>query len=147
METAKQDRNSAFEALVRFTEDLHIARATELARVGRLLEAEALLTANGGPRSAPEMDLLARISAQRRRLDQAASWWQAAQGMDPANGDYKRGLEAVTDEGRKQARRQKALLWASLVMTAILMAAVAVLIWTKPNRAPQKKPGIFQPPK
>jgi hypothetical protein len=144
METAKQARSCALDALVRFTEQLHVARATELARSGRLLEAEALLTSDGGPRSGQEMDLLARIAAQRSKFEHAAAWWQAAQEKDPSNADYRQGLEALADEARKQVRNQKGLLWASAALTTILMLVMTVLLWTRPSAPPRKKANTTQ---
>src|SRR6266404_2590200 len=64
MEVHSQDPKSAkADSLVRFGEELLLARATELAQSGRLLEAEALLTNGRNPESPKEMDLLARIAA------------------------------------------------------------------------------------
>lgn len=132
MEAPGQDAKSVTaEALLRFSEQLLLARATELARCGRLLEAEALLTNGREPQSAKEMDLLARIAAQGHRYEQAERWWTAAGERDPENQEYPKGLGALVEERKKQERIQKALIWASMGVIVLLTGLVCVMLWTK----------------
>jgi hypothetical protein len=126
------------EVLSRFLEQLLLARATELARSGRLLEAEALLTSGRGPQSPKEMDLLARIAAQGHRYEQAKRLWTAARAGDPENQEYPRGMGALAEERKKQERIQKALLWASMGVIVLLTVLVCVMLWTKPSSGTEK---------
>ena len=60
--------------LADYNRKLRLARATDLAKSGRYLEAEALLSPFGGkPEGATELDLLARIALRRLRVNKARS--------------------------------------------------------------------------
>jgi|ERR1035438_1968429 hypothetical protein len=131
-------KSAAAEVLMRFFEQNLLARATELARSGRLLEAEALLTNGRGPQSAKEMDLLARIAAQSQRYEQAERLWTAARERDPENQEYPRGIGALVEERKKQERIRGALLWASMGALVLLTALVCVMLWTKPSKGAEK---------
>ena len=109
---------------------IRLARATELAQSGRLLEAEAVLAQNGElPRDASELDLLARIAARQGRFVEARRRWKVAIQIEPGNELYRRCLEHLTP-----ARRIVCLIVNSqdsllnfLVWTTVALA-VAVLI-------------------
>src|SRR5262245_56514355 len=76
---------------------IRLARATELAQSGRLLEAQAVLAGNGTlPQTLAELDLLARIAALQGRFGEARRRWNAAMQMDPANEIYRRCLAQLT---------------------------------------------------
>jgi hypothetical protein len=80
---------------------IRLARATELAQSGRLLEAEALLAQNGElPRNAGELDLLARIAARQARFDEARRRWSAALQLDPSNTTFRQCMEQLTPARR-----------------------------------------------
>jgi len=111
---------------------IRLARATELAQSGRLLEAEAVLAQNGElPRSARELDLLARIAARQGRFDEARRRWNAAIQTEPGNEIYRQCLEHLTPR-RRIARlivnSQGTLL--NLLVWATIAFAVAVLVYT-----------------
>ena len=121
--------------MLRFFEELRLARATELAQSGRWLEAEALLTNSREPESAREMDLLARIAAQTRRYERAGIWWTAAHQKDPANGDYPKCIEALAKDLKKKVWIQKGLMGTCLALTAILAALICSLLWSRARAA------------
>jgi len=80
---------------------IRLARATELAQSGRLLEAEAVLAQNGElPRNASELDLLARIAARQGRFDEARRRWGAAIQIEPGKEVYRQCLERLTPARR-----------------------------------------------
>ncbi len=111
---------------------IRLARATELAQSGRLLEAEAVLAQNGElPRNASELDLLARIAARQRRFDKARRRWNAAIQIAPGNEIYRQCLESLTPAKRIVrliAHHQDTLLYL-LVWTTIAFA-FAVVVYT-----------------
>lgn len=108
---------------------IRLARATELAQSGRLLEAEAVLAQNGElPRNASELDLLARIAARQGRFDEARRRWNAAIQIDPGNEIYRQCLEHLTPARkivRLIANSQDTLL-NLLVWTTIAFAVAAL---------------------
>jgi len=58
-------------------EQMRFARAAELARSRRYLEATMVLSPNGRlPIEPRELDLLARIAAQQKQFDQAGRLWE-----------------------------------------------------------------------
>src|SRR5260221_5195359 len=84
------------------------ARAAELARFGRYLAAEGLLSPNGREPSDPrELDLLARISARQRRYRRARRLWEIALKQSPGNADYERAIERTREAERFQAILRK----------------------------------------
>jgi hypothetical protein len=138
------DIGNATKAIAGYSEDLLLARASELATGGRLLEAEALLM-RGNMHSAKRMDLLARIAAQTKRWEQAEQSWMEAQRLAPANEDFQKGIIAVREERKRETRRRRYLLWAMAGLVTILILgsglAIAGKWWvTKANskKAPVK---------
>ncbi|MGA2035735.1 MAG: hypothetical protein ABSG68_26090 [Thermoguttaceae bacterium] len=83
-----------------------VSRATELARVGRYDDAEALLrdlVPAGLPAAA--LDLLARIRAQQGRAAEAKTLWLQLSQLDPSDKAAQAGLERIARiEGRHQLR-------------------------------------------
>lgn len=111
---------------------IRLARATELAQSGRLLEAEAVLAENGElPRDARELDLLARIAARQGRFDEARQRWTVAIQIEPHNELYRQCLEHLTPVRRivRLIVNSQDTLLNALVWTAIAFA-VAILIYT-----------------
>ena len=113
---------------------IRLARATELAQSGRLLEAEAVLAQNGElPRNASELDLLARIAARQGRFDEARRRWNAAIQIEPGNEIYRQCVEHLTPAkriARLIANSQDTLL--NLLVWTTIAFAVAVLVYTSP---------------
>ena len=136
METPGQNARSATaEVLLRFFEELRLARATELAQSGRWLEAEALLTNGRETESAKEMDLLARIAAATRRYERAGIWWAAAHQKDPTNGDYTKCIEALEEERKRQIWIQKGVMGTCLALTVILAVLICSLLLSRARAA------------
>jgi len=110
---------------------IRLARATELAESGRLLEAEAVLAQNGElPDNASELDLLARIAARQARFDEARRRWNVAIQIEPGNEIYRRCLESLTPARRIVrliVNSQDALL--NLFVWATIAFAVVVLVF------------------
>lgn len=116
------------DALREFFEQMRFARAAELARSGRYLEAEGLLSPNGWESSDPkELDLLARISAQQGRYGRARRLWEAALQRCPGNADYQRAIERARNAERLQAIFQKG---AMLALLGLATAALIIAVWT-----------------
>ena len=111
---------------------IRLARATELAQSGRLLEAEAMLAQNGElPRNASELDLLARIAARQGRFNEARRRWNAAMQIEPGNAIYRQCIEHLTPARRIVtliAHHQDTLL--NILVWTTIAFAVAVLIYT-----------------
>lgn len=111
---------------------IRLARATELAHSGRLLEAEAVLAQNGElPRNASELDLLARIAARQGRFNEARRRWNAAIQIDQGNEIYRQCLEHLTPARRivrLVAHRQDTLL--NVLVWTTVAFAIAVLVYT-----------------
>ena len=119
-------------ALHHYFGQIRLARATELAQSGRLLEAEAMLAQNGElPRNASELDLLARIAARQGRFDEARRRWNAAIQIESESDVYRQCLQHLTP-ARRIARvivtSQDTLL--NLLVWTTIAFAVAVLIYT-----------------
>jgi hypothetical protein len=84
MSTKVDQRLSDLRRLAKqFDDRTKLARASELARDGRLLEAEGLLCQGKGlPESVEELDLLARIHVKQGRFDDARRRWRDAGKLD-----------------------------------------------------------------
>lgn len=110
---------------------VRLARATELAQSGRLLEAEAVLVRNGElPGSAIELDLLARIAARQARFDEARRYWNAALQLDHANDTYRQCIEKLTPARhvvRLLAHHHETLL--NILVWSVIALAVATLFY------------------
>lgn len=77
-------------------ERVRFARAAELARSGKYLEAEAVLAPKGiMPESACELDLLARVATLQNQFSRAEKFWEAASRKSPGNQDYIEYLECL----------------------------------------------------
>lgn len=118
--------------LEEFFAKIRLARATELAQSGRLLEAEAVLAQNGElPHNASELDLLARIAARQGRFAEARRRWNAAIQIEPGNEIYRQCVEHLTP-ARKITRliaNSQGTLLSVLVWTTIAFA-VGALVFT-----------------
>jgi len=111
---------------------IRLARATELAQSGRLLEAEAVLARNAElSHNASELDLLARIAARQGRFEEARRRWNAAIQIGPGNEIYRQCLENLTPARRIVrliVNLQDTLL--NLLVWTTIAFAVAVLVYT-----------------
>jgi len=132
-------------ALKECFEQIRFARAADLARSRRYLEAEGLLVPNGRISSDPEeLDLLARIAAQQRQYERAARLWRAALQQAPGNLDYERAIERAKDAGRSRALSRRA----AVIALGVLAAGTLVIgVWSfrpRYSRTPAKH-GESQP--
>lgn len=74
------------DAIARFNARLRLARASELARDGRLLKAEGIICQDKGfPQTIDEFDLLARIHVRQGRFENARRCWRDAAELDGCN--------------------------------------------------------------
>ena len=93
-----RSHHEARAALDECFDQFRFARATELARSGRYLEAEGILSPNGHPSETPrDLDLLARIAVQQGRASDARRLWEHALEEDPKNSAYKECLQRLGD--------------------------------------------------
>ncbi len=107
---------------------ISLARATELARAGHVVEAERILLdmTRGSEEATPAaFDLLARISAQQGRMLEAAAYWNKALQLDEGNGAYQAGLNRI---GRMQGR--PAWLRPALFFSGILAIVLCFVVGT-----------------
>jgi hypothetical protein len=111
---------------------MRFARAAELARFGRYLAAEGLLSPNGREPSDPkELDLLARISARQRRYRRARILWEIALKRSPGNTNYERAIERTREAERFQKMLRKA---AMLALLGLAVIALVIAVWSSFHR-------------
>ena len=109
----------------RFDDQLRLARANDLASMGRMLEAETLLCPRGHlPESSEELDLLARIHVKQGHFDQAKKRWEDASKIGDLRDDFEECIK-VLDEWL--AYRQRMLIWR--IRLGIWLVAVLLSIW------------------
>ena len=112
-------------AITRFNDRMRLALASELASMGRTLEAETLICPGTRlPMSADELDLLARIHVKQGRYDQARKCWEDAAKI----GDYRVQFEErikVLDDWL--GYRHRMMLWR--IKLGIWLVAVSISIW------------------
>lgn len=122
----EQWRHETRAALDECFDQIRFARAAELARSGRYVEAEGVLSPNGHPSEAPrDLDLLARIAAQQARLSDTRRLWEAALQKDSRNPVYKDCLQRLTELQDAASRFDTLLAW--LVCAAVLFSIGALL--------------------
>jgi hypothetical protein len=111
-----------------FDRKLRLARATDLAKAGRFLEAESLLHSSRGiPEGGKELDLLARIAVRRRHFGKARLLWEAAMRSEPQNGEYRQCVEQLREREVKLKRWIKVggIGFLSLIGAAVLAIGIA----------------------
>ena len=119
-------------------EQMRFARAAELARSRRYLEATMVLSPNGRlPIEPRELDLLARIAAQQKQFDQAGRLWEVALQRSPDNENYKRAIQRAAAAKREGRRRQMIML--NLISVALAAALVLAFLHFRPWRVPTQK--------
>jgi hypothetical protein len=124
-------------------EQIRFARAAELARSRRYLEAEGLLSPNGRESSDPkDLDLLARISAQQRRYGRARRLWEAALKESPGNADYARAIERAKNAERFQAMLQTA----AIIALVLAVIASVIVVWNFSLLRSPSQPHSVHPP-
>ena len=108
----------------RFEDRLRLARASELASYGHLLEAESLLCPGMHlPMSTEELDLLARVHVQQGRFDLARKRWEDAAKTGNRRAEFEECIKVLDDW---QEFRYQMLIWwtrLGLNLAAILLSA------------------------
>jgi tetratricopeptide (TPR) repeat protein len=114
------------DTLKEYFEQIRLARAAELARSGRYLEAERLFFPIGRESlDLREIDLLARISAQQRQYERARDLWEYALQRAPENADYKRAIQNTREAERFYVIfRRVVIIGLFLVISAVLAIRV-----------------------
>lgn len=127
--TDRQDTEREIrEVLKEHLEQIRFARAAELARSKRYLDAEGVLAPGGRVSSNPrELDLLARISAHQRRYGRARWLWEAALRESPDNTRFERAIEATKAAEHFQTIFRRGVLIALLL---IAFATSLVAVWS-----------------
>jgi hypothetical protein len=111
---------------------VRFARAAELARSGRHLEAEGLLSPNGQePTDPKELDLLARIFVRQRRYRCARRLWEIALMRSPGKADYERAIERTRDAERFEAMLRKG---AMLALLGLAVTTMIIAVWSSFHR-------------
>lgn len=124
MPASTEDRRAELQRITKcFDDRLRLARASELASLGHLLEAEALLCPGMHiPMSAEELDLLARIHVKQRRYDLARRRWEDAIKTGNQRFEYEdciKALDKWLDYNQRMAKwRLRLGLWTGAVLLA-----------------------------
>ena len=121
---------------------MRFARAAELARSCRYLEATVVLSPNGRlPIEPRELDLLARIAARQKQFDKAANLWELALQGSPENETYRRAIERTVVAKRNYRLRQVIAvnLIAVALAAALLLTFLHLLPWEWPAPKNQLK--------
>lgn len=117
-------RDEVLRIAQRFDDRLRLARASELALSGRLLEAEALLYPGNLPMSDDELDLLARIHVKQGQYDLARRRWGAV----TKNGvRHVESEECVKSLDQWLDHRYRLLLWR--IRIAIWSLILLITVW------------------
>lgn len=110
-----------------FAARLQFARAAELARSGRLLEAEAvLMTPEERILSPGELDLLARIHLRQGRCGDAALRWNQAHKLS-GDAEYLRLLESLEHFSAAIEKSKRRMLWGFVIGAGILTASAIIV--------------------
>jgi len=110
---------------IRFEDCLRLARASEMASWGRLLEAETLLCPGRHvPMSADELDLLARIHVKQGRFDLARKRWEDAVKIGDCSAKYEECIRVLDDW---LAYRHRMLIWR--IKLGLWLVALLLSIW------------------
>ena len=107
--------------------DMRLARATDLARTRRYLEAKTLLAPAGRlPTDPRALDLLARIAANQRRFLEAEQLWNDASKISPGNEAYRLAVRHAAKARYSwfQLKQAAFAVVIALVLAAIILAAI-----------------------
>ena len=110
-----------------YNRKLRLARAIDLAKSGRFLEAESILRSSRGiPEGGKELDLLARIAVRQRHFGKARVLWEAAMRSEPDNGKYRQCVEQLREMQMNLRRwaRFGCIVFLSLVGAAVVIVGI-----------------------
>jgi hypothetical protein len=106
---------------------MRLARATELARSRRYLEASALLTPQGQlPADVRELDLLARIAANQRHFLEAEQLWNTASNVSPGNETYRLAARRAAKARYAWSQLKQSVF--AVVISLVLAAGILVAV-------------------
>lgn len=129
------DTNGVTELVNRFDYALRLARASELARSGRLLEAETLISEEQGVReSFAGIDLLARIYVKHGKYGEALRLWRKLSHMDHGTNSADQCIQSLTAFAESELNRRKLaliLLAAAWVVAFMTTLVFGILHWIK----------------
>ncbi len=111
---------------------IRFARAAELARSHRYLEAKQILAPNGKMPSDPrELDLLARIAANQKHFDEARRLWEEALRQVPDDPDFKHAMDQASSAKRvRHIRRVIIVAFITAIATAgLILTLVHFKVW------------------
>lgn len=115
-------------AVDRFNRRIRLARAAELARCGRLLEAAALLDTRES--ASEELDLLARIKVREGKFADARRLWGRCAAQSSGSTTALRCIASLEKYAAATFRRHRQLylvLW--FVWSIAVLSVVAVVTW------------------
>lgn len=111
--------------MLRFDDRVRLARASELATRGHLLEAEALLCPGLQLPSSPvELDLLARIHVQQGQYAQAQRRWEDALKISEQRDEYEECIKVMNNWLES---RQQTLIWQ--IRLGLIAVAIILSFW------------------
>ena len=146
MDSPEKALSQLHQTLENHFKELRFARAAELARSGRFLEAEGLLSLGGQESSDPkELDLLARMAALQHQYDRARHLWGRAlqKSSDPA--PYKRSIECTKEEESRRAKIRIGAM-AAIVVLSVGLAILATQTFLHNPPGSEKDRDVRQPP-
>jgi len=118
--------NGLNEAIDRFDRKIQLARASELALSGRLLEAEALLISKEQlPDTWEELDLLARIRVREGKFTDALKLWSRGASMPARSARARACIAILQSYAAAKFRRDRQIffllwaLWSSAVVGVV----------------------------
>jgi hypothetical protein len=116
---------------------IRFARAAELARSRRYMEATVVLSPEGRlPIEARELDLLARIAAQQKQFDRAIVFWKAALQRSPGNETYGRAIQQAEAAKRRQKIQTRIAVNLVMGVVAVLLLLLLLHLLPWPSTAP-----------
>jgi hypothetical protein len=122
--------NGLNEAIDRFNQEIQLARASELALSGRLLQAEALLVSKERfPNTWEELDLLARIRVREGKLADALQLWGRGATIPTHSSRAHACIASLQNYAAAKFKRDRQMfivLWA--LWSSVVIGVVAVFV-------------------
>lgn len=125
------DENNGLGAvLAHFDRRMRLARASELALSGRLLEAETLLVSTAHfPDTWEELDLLARIRVREGKLADAMRLWRKGAKTGPHSGRAPECIASLEGYAAAKFKRDRQMFIAAWALWSIAVAAIVLVVW------------------
>ena len=126
----KAEANGVTAVTDRFDRRMRLARASELALSGRLLEAETLLVSKEPfPNTWEELDLLARIRVREGKFAYALTLWNRGASMPTRSARARACIASLQDYAAAKFKRDRQMfivLWA--LWSSAVIGTVAVVL-------------------